>query len=230
MRLQLTTIALDYDGARFNEGDIVVVGEDIPADLAQARLAAKTAVIVIDGDAPPAEVALAIEAVRAAMGSFADALEVMVVAVETAGGAGALAVKAMADEVREALAPRYDALFPRLHAIEELAREKAAEDLAPPQDDVSSGVDQSEDRLAHNQEVAGSSPASATTDNPSEQTGGLAAPPAEASVSAGDPDAAAGDQSEAPPNTSEAEAGAGEEPTPAVDADPPQPKPRKRGK
>lgn len=247
MRLQLTTIALDYDGKRFNEGDIVVVGEDVPAELAQARLAARTAVMVLDGETPPPEVIASLDAVRQAMETSLQALEAMVVAVETAGPAFYHFAIEAAEEFANAFEPRKDALQPRLEALENSVREQAAAALAT------------------------------SNDNPSEQTGGPAAPPAEASVSAGDPDAAAGDQSQAGSAQAAADqapavdagatlseggsdvstsaeaagtgetgtatqasssvssdeagaAGAGVEPPPAVGADQPQQKPRKGGK
>jgi hypothetical protein len=93
MRIRLTAIALDHDGRVFAEGAVVegvTLGEgetfaedEIPAELAAARVAAGTAELVIDGvtivspaaSAAIAQIAASIEVARAAAVSFLDAAE-----------------------------------------------------------------------------------------------------------------------------------------------------------
>lgn len=93
MRIRLTTIALDHDGRTFPEGAVVegvTLGEgetfaenEIPAELAAARVAAGSAELVIDGvtivspaaSAAIAQMAASIEVARAAAVAFLDAAE-----------------------------------------------------------------------------------------------------------------------------------------------------------
>lgn len=62
MKIRLTDIDLRFNGQVFPIGSEPVVGEDIPVELAQRRLDAKTAVLVVDGEAVSPELALAIAA------------------------------------------------------------------------------------------------------------------------------------------------------------------------
>lgn len=64
MRIRLTDISLDLPGRRLEIGETLVVGEDIPEDIAEMRLAAKTAVEVRDDEVSAALVD-ALEAFKA---------------------------------------------------------------------------------------------------------------------------------------------------------------------
>jgi hypothetical protein len=93
MRIRLTTIALDHDGRVFAEGTVVegvtlaegeaFAQDEIPVELAAARVAAGTAELVVDGVttvSPAAQAAIALLnssmlATRAACLAFLDAAE-----------------------------------------------------------------------------------------------------------------------------------------------------------
>jgi len=71
MRIRLTTIALHHDGRRFAEGEVVVAGDDIPLDLAEARLRAGTAELApADGDEVSPAMAEALGQLQLALTAF----------------------------------------------------------------------------------------------------------------------------------------------------------------
>ena len=74
MQVRLTTIDLALDGQVHPVGAVLVVGDQIPAELAERRLAARTAELVVSGEAIPATVAEALAALeRTALASLSAA-------------------------------------------------------------------------------------------------------------------------------------------------------------
>lgn len=117
-KIQLTSIGLSLSAETiFAEGAVLVVGDDIPDDIAMARLAAGTAIIVVDdGDLSPAFLE-AVAAYDLAVLVVSHAMETLLTAVEAGGRREAVAFMehmSRAIEGRELLKPRFE-------AIEELA-------------------------------------------------------------------------------------------------------------
>lgn len=135
-RIRLTSIALDLPPAkpgeanvRLETGVVLVVGEDIPADLAEARVAAGTATIVTDeGDMSPA-VSDGVAAFLSQLGQLQTATRALLDLVE--GGTDADAV-AVFEQLKNPIAPpedlwdRMDVLSDRVKAAREAQATKPA--------------------------------------------------------------------------------------------------------
>jgi len=125
MRARLTEIALDMGpGRRFEIGAVVVGGEDIPLELLEARLAARTAELVGERHEPSQATAGAIAAWQACFPPLHAALLAAIEAVEAGGLADA---RAFVDALTEA-APvahvlatdaRTSAIFKRVREADE---------------------------------------------------------------------------------------------------------------
>ena len=202
MKIRLNTIALALAADQVLPiGVDLVVGEDIPVDLAQMRLDAGTADVVPDGPALPPELAAAIaEYQRCAHAALMAGVSLIALAEQGDNEAAHAVARAFVDQVELTMG----VMGPDFRARQRAVFERA--DIAFDQfdqDDEFSGMAQSVARLAHNQEAAGSSPAPAP--NHSEQTTDAPAASEDAApgpaglsdavrTSASADDAAAGDQ------------------------------------
>jgi hypothetical protein len=76
---RITGIALDHDGRRYEEGEVVEAGDQVPFEVLEARLAAGTAELVGEGEAElSAEFVQALDAWRAGCHAQFDALILVV--------------------------------------------------------------------------------------------------------------------------------------------------------
>jgi hypothetical protein len=121
MKIRLHTIGLRHDGRNFPEGVDHEVGDgedQIPADLAEARLAAKTAVVVYADGVEP-EFALALADYVSALTGLGDRLVVVLDLAEAGGDDDAVAlveaIKGHNARLVETVGPRMEALFRRVH-------------------------------------------------------------------------------------------------------------------
>lgn len=213
MKIRLTTIALALAADRVLQiGQDLVVGEDIPGDLAQMRLDAGTAEIVPDGPALPPDLAAAIaDYQRCAHAALMAGVSLIALAEQGDDAAAHAVARAFVDQVETTMEVMGPDVRARQQAL--FARADLAFELVDQEDDEFSGIAQSEARLAHTQEVAGSSPAPAP--NHSEETNDAPAASEEAALqSAGLSDALRNSASADDAATGE-QAASNDEPPPA---------------
>lgn len=168
MKIRLTSIDLRIDGKFFAIGSELIVDKDIPRELATRRLDRRTAELVVDGEAIPAAIQVAIATMEQRARAMVQASAALLDLVEAEPPTVVLAVidalkAAEPDGFNEAFEQTGDR-FAALHRIAAQARHDAEQ--------VSSGVEQQAARLAQAQEVAGSNPAPASTDAPNSASAG----------------------------------------------------------
>jgi hypothetical protein len=184
MRIRLTDISLDLPGRRLEIGETLVVGEDIPEDIAEMRLAAKTAVEVRDDEVSAAlvealeafkahaltghtvlERAIDLVVVEADMFAFADALQEATTTVEAATlGQRIRAILSRAEAATEALLAGHvasDVARESTAAPESAASASAVSDDNPRSDDGAKGEEA--------EALADASPPAASATNEVEQ-------------------------------------------------------------
>lgn len=206
MQIRLLHIGLTFGGVTHAEGAVLTAGPegDIPLELANARLAARTAERADVAETPPA-LAAALAHVEEGLIGLQPVLEAVLITVESEADA----VAALVHERLRAAFAGLESLGGRLHELTLRAWAIAG-------GDNSSGVEQLAAHLAHNQEVAGSSPAPApnfsegTADAPASGSAAEPLGPQAADNVAASDGSAAGITAEPDASPAEAQVGAAE--------------------
>lgn len=188
MRVRLTQISLTTGTGHYPEGSVVEPQDDIPVALLAARLAAGTAELVLEGGDVRPLLTRALAHYLATARDSATAIGAVLALTDNASPAELDAVAEVFDGAQQIFLSmpglaRLDEIRDEIHAAK-------AEEIFGAGKSNSSGVEQSVARGAHNAEVAGSSPAPASTDNTA-QNGGVDGDPAAAEAAAGKPAPAA---------------------------------------
>lgn len=200
MQVRLTTIDLALDGQVHPVGAVLVVGDQIPAELAERRLAARTAELVVSGEAIPPAIAEALAALDRAGLAVITAGGVLLDLVEAQPPTVVLAVIDALGAAREAsvkLARGIEDRLDRLHEVASEARHAAVllqGGAAPATPDPALAADPASvgsqlDGVADSAPPGGGAEAP-PNDNPAE-SGGVGGAVAEASAPAAKPARAA---------------------------------------
>lgn len=166
MQIRLTDIALLTAAGTFPIGAVLVVDEDIDADLAQKRLAAKTAELVgEDGDVLSPAFAEALDRVRDIFSQLDIAVVAVLAAADTAEASLADA-RAFVDLMRDPPLTAFDGMSERFYAIkrrvidaEDAALDALHRSLSSTEGSPAQVVDEAANSAAASEDAASDGPA-----------------------------------------------------------------------